>query len=117
MESGSVEVFIAAYTSLTPLDVHADMDILIRTAEGAVRETIATNVANSRSITESTWQTVTAKYQFPGHTVASTTDYLEVHIFADATNHAATASTTLEFLIGDSTVELNDQTRIREDVP
>ena len=115
IEGGSLEVYIAAYTRLTPLDVH--MDILIRTAEGAVRETVATNVANSRSITESTWQTVTAKYQFPGHIVASSTDYLEVDIFADATNNAATATTTLELLIGDSTVVLNDQTPIREDPP
>jgi hypothetical protein len=114
MESAASDVYIAAYTLLLPVDVHADVDILIRAADGSVRETIATNVANSRSITETAWQTLKAEYQFPGCTIVDDTDYPEIDLIADATNNTASSSVSLAFRVDDDDSALNDMTPVRE---
>jgi hypothetical protein len=116
-QDASLDVSIAAYTRLTPADIHADIDVVIRKADGTVRGTIAENVADTRSIPETTWQTATAVYYFPGYTVVDDTDYLEIDLFANATSNTTSTTMALSFSIDDSSLAIADQSRIREDVP
>jgi dipeptidyl aminopeptidase/acylaminoacyl peptidase len=116
-QDADLDISIAAYTRLTPADIHADIDILIRKADGTVRGIIAENVADTRSIPDSTWQTVSAVYYFPGYTVVDDTDYLEIDLFAEATRNVTSTAMALSFRIDDSSLAVADQSRIREDVP
>jgi dipeptidyl aminopeptidase/acylaminoacyl peptidase len=116
-QDADLDISIAAYTRLTPADIHADIDILIRKADGTVRGIIAENVADTRSIPDSTWQTVSAVYYFPGYTVVVDTDYLEIDLFAEATSNVTSTAMALSFRIDDTSLAVADQSRIREDVP
>ena len=115
-QDADLDISIAAYTRLTPADIHADIDILIRKADGTVRGIIAENVADTRSIPDSTWQIVSAVYYFPGYTVLDDTDYLEIDLFAEATSNVTSTAIALSFRIDDSSLAVADQSRIREDV-
>ena len=95
------------------LTVHADMDVLVRQADGGIRSTLATNVANSSNITGTAWTTFTATYAFPGYTVLFDTDYLEIDLFADATTNASGESVSVDFRIDDSSLAVGDQTRVQ----
>ena len=117
MQETSADVFIAAYTLPIGMDVHADMDVLIRQADGSVRTTIATNVANSSNITDTTWRSFTATYSFPGYTVVDQTDYLEIDLFAEATSNTFTEDVFVDFRIDDPSLPEADQTRIKEVTP
>ena len=111
------DVFIAAYTRLIRIDVHADMDVLIRSGDGTVRAALATNVANSANVASTTWQSFTATYAFPGYTVVDQTDYLEIDLLAHATYNTSGESVSVDFRIDDPTLPEADQTRVRVDVP
>ena len=112
IEDTEVDTFIAAYTRPVGIDVHADIDVLVRKADGVIRATLATNVANSVKLTGSDWQTLTATYTFATYTVVDQTDYLEIDLFAEATNNIAGVSTTVDFRIDDPVLASADQTRI-----
>ena len=60
--------------------VSFDIDILIRQADGAVRQTIATDVATAYfpAASAGSWTTVSGNYTFPGYEVVDENDYLEV---------------------------------------
>ena len=98
------------------LTVHADMDLLIRKADGSVRTTLDTNVANTSNVAGTTWQSLTAGYTFPGYTVVDQTDYLEIDLFAEATSNSSVSDVTVDFRIDDPILPEADQTRVREDV-
>lgn len=66
MESNQLGVSIAAYTKSVSMDAHADIDVIIRKADGTVRTTVATNVANSSNLNSTTWKSYTAEYTFSG---------------------------------------------------
>lgn len=117
MQDTALDVSIAAYTRLTPADIHADIDVLVRKADGTVRGIIAKDVADSRSIPETAWQTVSAVYYLPGYTIVDDTDYLEIDLFADSTNNTATSTVALSFNLDDSSLAVADQGRIRADIP
>jgi len=72
IEDTTVETFIAAYTRAVGIEVHADIDVLVRQADGTIRSTLVANVANSPNLTGTDWQTLTAAYTFPTYTVANT---------------------------------------------
>ncbi len=115
MGGTEVNVFIVAYTlGVVQMDVHADMDVIIRRADGSVRQTLATNVANTPNITGTGWQTFTVTYSFPGYTVVDPTDYLEMDLFAEATSNTSEESVSVQFRIDDSTLPVDEQTRARE---
>ena len=94
------------------MDVHADVDIVIRDATGAVRATLATDVADSSNITSSSWQTFTATHSFSEYTVLDPTDYLEIDLFAHATTNISGESVSVDFRLDDNTLPAADQTRI-----
>jgi hypothetical protein len=92
--------------------VNAEIDILIRKADGTVRTTIATGVSKSANLGTS-WATYTgANYSFAEYTVVDQTDYLEIDYVANVTAKKATQYAYLR--IDDNTLDLADQTRSQE---
>jgi hypothetical protein len=92
--------------------VNAEIDILIRKADGTVRATIATGVSKSANLGTS-WATYTgASYSFAEYTVVDQTDYFEIDYIANVT---AKKSGQYAYLrIDDNTLALADQTRSQE---
>ena len=94
------------------LIAHADIDILIRKNDNTIKTTIATNVANSPTITKvDTWETLTATYEWPGYTVTDQTDYLEVTYYIEVTTPQSLKNVSL--LIDDPSLPITDQTKIQ----
>jgi hypothetical protein len=85
------------------------VNVLIRQSDGTVRQTIATDVANSPTITE-TATTYSATYAWSSYTVIDQTDYLEIDYY----RHVVTAKSgvTAYLRIDDNTLAVTDQTRI-----
>jgi hypothetical protein len=92
--------------------VNAEIDILIRKADGTVRTTIATGVSKSANLGTS-WSTYTgANYAFAEYTVVDQTDYLEIDYIANVT---AKKSGQYAYLrIDDNTLNIAFQTRSQE---
>jgi len=118
MEVSGLNVFIAGYTRLIRMDVHADIDVVIRKSTGNVRATLLTNAANTANITGTDWQTFTVTVAFPAYTVVDQTDYLEIDLFAETTNNISAETVSVEFRIDDPALSpLADQMRAKEVVP
>jgi hypothetical protein len=88
--------------------VNAEIDILIRKADGTVRTTIATGVCKSSNLPTS-WETLTGVYNFAEYTVVDQTDYLEIDYIANVTAKKANQYAYLR--IDDNTLAPADQTR------
>jgi hypothetical protein len=101
-------IYYRTITSSPAVAAHADVDILIRQSDGTVRTTIATNVANSGSITTS-WSTLSATYSWAAYTVVAQSDYLEIDYYIEVT--ASSPSKTASLRIDDSALVVADQTR------
>jgi len=86
---------------------HVDVDIRILTSEGAIRTTLASNVANSGDLA-STVATLSGTYSMATYTVVDQTDYLEVDYYVEVT--AATSSLSAYLRIDDSGLPPSDQT-------
>ena len=109
MEDLGTDISIAGYTRLVRLDVHADMDLLIRQSNGAVRATLATDSANSGNINSTDWQTYTATLPFSLYTTVDETDYLEIDLFVESTLNDSQESVSVEFRIDDRHLAQADQ--------
>lgn len=94
------------------IDVHADIDILVRQADGTIRSTFSTDVANTSKVIDTDWQTFTATFAFDEYTVVDNTDYLEIALFAHATTNLSGESVTVDFRIDDPALALSDQPRV-----
>jgi hypothetical protein len=88
---------------------HGDADILIRQADGTVRATIATNVAESGNFANS-WSTQSATYSWASYTVVDQTDYLEIDYYIEVTT--SSPSKTASLRIDDNTLGVTLQTRV-----
>jgi hypothetical protein len=89
--------------------VHCDVDILIRKSDGTIRETKATNVANSANL-GTAYSTVSGTYSWTAYTVVDQTDYLEIDYYFEVTVKASGKSAYLR--IDDNTLAIADQTKI-----
>ncbi len=69
------------YVPDTP-SAHASVSILIRKSDGALRQTIATDVANS-GVISTTPQTLLGNYSWSSYMVVNETDYLEIDYYLD----------------------------------
>jgi hypothetical protein len=101
-------IYYRAIKSSSAVDAHADVDILIRQADGTVRTTIATNVANSGALT-TVWSTPSGTYTWSAYTVAVQTDYLEIDCYIEVTTGSPGKTASLR--IDDNTLPVADQTR------
>ena len=95
-------------TYVMPLSAHADVDILIRKSDGTIRQTIATDVANSETLSTTT-QILLGTYSWPADTVVDQTDYLEIDYYLDVTT--AKSGVTAYLRIDDDALAIADQTR------
>jgi len=96
-------------------DVNFNIDILIRKADGTIRTTIASNVADAYlTIDEAgTWVTKSATYAFPGYTVVDDSDYLEIVFYGETDNSGPeNGPGYMQIIIDDNTLAISDQTRI-----
>jgi hypothetical protein len=92
------------------VESHCDVDILVRMANGTIRSTIATDVANSGTLTATTsWVTLSGTYSWAVYTVVDQTDYLEIDYYREVTVVKATYLVNLR--IDDNTLAVADQTR------
>jgi len=90
---------------------HGDVDVVIRKSDNTIRTTLATDVANSPTITQTnTWQTLTGTYNWAAYTVVDQTDYLEVAYYIHVTTSQNSKS--VKLLVDDSTLALADQTKV-----
>jgi hypothetical protein len=96
-------------------DVNFDIDILVRKADGTVRTTLATNVADAYLTKDEAevWVTRSATYDFPGYTVVDDSDCLEIVYYGETDKGGPQAGPGyLQLRIDDSTLDASDQTRI-----
>jgi hypothetical protein len=88
------------------------IDIIIRKADGNIRETIASDVAEGILPNEDGWVTVSATYDFPGYTVVNDTDYLEIDYYGKSSGNGPQHDTYISLRVDDDTLDKADQTRI-----
>jgi len=92
------------------VESHCDVDILVRMSNGTTRSTIATDVANSGTLTATTsWVTLSGAYSWATYTVVDQTDYLEIDYYREVTVVKATCLVNLR--IDDNALAVADQTR------
>jgi hypothetical protein len=95
-------------------DVWFVIDIVIRKADGTVRTTIASGVAEAviNKSEEGIWLTKSGTYSFPGYTVEDENDYLEI-VYKGKTEQGPNGDNgIMELLVDDDTLPASDQTRI-----
>ncbi len=102
-------VYYRAQKTISFITAHCDIDILIRTSAGAVRSTIATDVAGSADLSTS-WSTLSGTYSWANYTVVDQTDYLEIIFYMHVTTKKNNEYVQLR--IDDNTLAVTDQTRI-----
>lgn len=90
------------------VSVCADVDILIRKSNGEIRQTIATDVADSEPLS-TTAQTLSGIYSWPGYVVVDETDHLEIDYYLNITSPKP--GTTAFLRIDDNTSPTENQTR------
>jgi hypothetical protein len=91
----------------TSSTVHGDVDILIRASNGTIRQTLASDMANSSNLAGS-WLTLSGTYSWSNYTVVNQTDYLEIDYYL----HVTSAGNGTAYLsIDNSTLAVADQTR------
>ena len=112
-EAAGAGVSIAVYTRLVQMDVGAGIDVLVRKADGTIRSTIATDVANTANITDVYWQSIMASHTFPGYTVVDQSDYLEIDLSAEATANSSGEDVSVDFRVDEPDLPPDQQSRIR----
>ena len=89
-----------------------NVDILIRRADGTIRQTIASQVASATFTSASAWINISANYNFPGYTVVDDTDYLEVDFYGVSTGTGPNGTSYIRLRVDDNTLPESSQTRI-----
>ena len=87
---------------------YCSIDALIRKSDGTIRSGIATNVANSGTLS-STATTLSGTYSWGAYTVVDQTDHLEIDYYVNVASSVSGANAYLR--IDDNTLSTIDQTR------
>jgi hypothetical protein len=106
--TGTWTIYHRAYKGHAQIAAHGDVDILVRMANGTVRSTVATHVANSGALTTS-YSTVSGTHPWASYTVVDQTDYLEIDYYIEVT--AVKSGYFVYLRIDDNTLATADQTR------
>ena len=109
------EIYYRAYASTGWLNnPYINVDIVVRKADGTVRDIIAEGVCPGYIASYGSWTTVTGTYDFPGYKVMADTDYLEVDFYANVDGRGSNkTSNSIRILIDDASLPIEDQTKIR----
>jgi KaiC/GvpD/RAD55 family RecA-like ATPase len=87
----------------------ASANILIRKSDSSIRQTLASNVANSNAISTSP-ETLFGTYHWSSYAVVNETDYLEIDYYLNV--EQALSGVTAFLRIDDVTLTLTEQTRL-----
>jgi len=101
-------IYYRAYKGNPVVEAHADVDILVRMANGTVRTNVATDAANSGALTTS-WSILFGTYSWTAYTVVDQNDFLEIDFYIEVT--AIKAGNSVYLRIDDNTLAVTDQTR------
>ncbi len=96
-------------------DVHFEIDILIRQADGGIRDTIASGAAAASFPKDSQgdWITISGTYEFPEYSVIDGNDYLEIVYYGHVERQGPKNGTGyMQVDIDDSSLPFTEQTRI-----
>ena len=94
-------------------DAELSVDIIIRKADGTIRSTIATRVAQAYITMLETWETISGNYDFTQYTVEDETDYLEIVYYGMSLGAGpATGPAYIQLQVDDSGLATTDQTRV-----
>jgi hypothetical protein len=95
-------------------DVRFNIDVLVRQADGTVRDVIddVVAVALVNEGEEGYWMTKSATYDFPGYSVINENDYLEIDFYVQTNAGPEGAYGYVQLRVDDSTVSENQRTRI-----
>jgi hypothetical protein len=88
------------------------IDVIIRQADGSLRDIVATNVARASFWDNNRWTDISASYSFPGYTVVSDSDYLEIDFYGNSVNHGPDGTSYLRLRLDDGSLPESSQTRI-----
>jgi hypothetical protein len=99
---------------LTNNDINFNIDILVRQADGTLRNAIASGVAAAglEVSDKGAWVTLTGTYGFPGYSVIDKDDYLEIDFYGETNTAPEGEPGTLYISIDNSSLSAADQTRI-----
>jgi hypothetical protein len=90
-----------------------NIDVLIRRADGTVRQTIATRVAIVNLTNFNNWQTLSATYSFPGYTVVDESDLLEIDFYGQSTGQGpSNYYNSINLDVDDTSLSASNLTRI-----
>lgn len=95
-------------------DTRFNIDILVRQANGTIRDTIATGAASAFVTADAagSWVTVTGTYSFPGYSVVNKDDYLEIVFYGQTAAGPDGGTGNMLISIDDGSSPANEQTRI-----
>jgi hypothetical protein len=93
-------------------NAYLSIDIVIRKADGSIRESLDADVAPGYFTVINNWINISAAYSFPGYTVINDTDYLEIDFYGNSENDGPTGGSYLRLIIDDSSLPESSQTRI-----
>ncbi len=92
---------------------YVSIDIIVRKANGSIREVIAQDVAQAYIATFDNWLTASTTYTFPGYSVVDPTDYLEIDYYGGVSNQGPGSNAYIMLSVDDNTLDAVDQTRIQ----
>ncbi len=90
-----------------------NIDVIIRRADGTIREVIDTEVAAASFYTRNFWINISASYSFPGYTVVDNTDYLEIAYYGVSDFPGPSGSSYIRLRVDDGSLPETSQTRIQ----
>jgi hypothetical protein len=95
-------------------DVRFNIDILVRAADGTVRDTIATGAADAyfEQAEAGNWVTISGTCDFPGYDVVNENDYLEIDYYGQTASGPGGGPGYVQLNIDDNSLPVSDQTRI-----
>ncbi len=95
-------------------DTRFNIDVLVRKADGTIRDTIGTSVASAYMAASEAgnWITLTGTYSFPGYSVVDENDYLEIVFYGETATGPDGAAGSMHISIDDGSLPVDEQTRI-----
>jgi hypothetical protein len=95
-------------------DVRLNIDILVRQADGTIRATIATEVADAyyEQAEEGNWITISGTCNVTDYHVESESDYLEIDYYGQTALGPGGGTGFIQLNIDDNSLPVSDQTRI-----
>jgi hypothetical protein len=88
------------------------IDIVIRQADGTIRDTLASDVAPAYFTGSYQWLNISGTFNFPGYDVVDDTDYLEIDFYGNSDNYGPYGYSYIWLRVDDGSLPPSSQTRI-----